>query len=398
MKDFLLSAAAGIDGDGPFKDRWYLLKGGVVVEKGSNSSPPTLPAGFPEVKLPFITPPLFDAHVHLSLSGSYEASERERVSSLNREEGLLRIMELLERYRSMGIMTLRDGGDPAGLALEASKVAEREPGRYAKVLPSARPLVMKGRYGGFLGEAVASLKEALGVVDENLLGGAAQIKVIATGINSLTRAGDCGDLLFFPDEVAGIISRCDQENVPVMVHLNGPLSRVFLSKHKLPASIEHGFYLEGEDIARLAASGSFWTPTLTAWSTLLEHPGLTEDKLEVVALTDVEHSFEVGEGVGAGCRLLAGSDAGTPGALHGEGLFAEANALIKCGAPIESIFSAAYAYLKGWTQNYRSPLGEGVSASFLGWNEPLSNELKPPDYIYSNSSWSSAPPATNASA
>jgi len=397
LTDFLLRAAAGIDDDGPFKNRWFIVKKGVLADKGPLAAPPELPPGFPVIDIPFISPPLFDAHLHLSLTGAFDTEKREGVSSLPRDKALERILGLLERFRSLGILTVRDGGDPSGLALEAAREAAKAPLRYSKVLPSARPLVMKGRYGSFLGAPVASLKESLKVVEENIEAGATQIKVIATGINSLTRAGDCGDLAFFPDEVAGIMSRCDQDGVPVMVHLNGPLSRVFPAKHNLPVSVEHGFYFDNSDIARIAAGDTFWTPTLTAWSALLEHPGLGEDKLEVVALTDVEHSSEVGEGIESGCRILAGSDAGTPGAHHGDGFFAEVNALLRCGLTLAGIFSSSSAYLQKWAPDQCSPFQKGGALSFLGWKWSPDKKFSPPDFIYSRGAWvSSVPNSANS--
>ena len=143
MRDFLLLAdrawtAGSAEG---LRDAWFLVRGGRVeaAGEGRGQAPPA-PTGLPIVRAAMAVEPLCDAHVHLFLSGSFDAAERKAVSELPPEGALARILELLRTYRRMGIAALRDGGDPHGLALEAARVAAARPDLYARVFPSGEPL------------------------------------------------------------------------------------------------------------------------------------------------------------------------------------------------------------------------------------------------------------------
>ena len=84
MKSFILKGEAGIVGGRRFEGRWFLILDGVVASSGEYDSCPSLPETFPLFEFPFVTEPLFDAHVHLFLSGSFGKEERSAVDSLPR--------------------------------------------------------------------------------------------------------------------------------------------------------------------------------------------------------------------------------------------------------------------------------------------------------------------------
>lgn len=345
---------------------WVLVRDGRVAHC-AEAAPEGMPEGIPLLSGGWLAEPLADAHVHLFLPGSFDAGERRRVAALPREDALARVMDLLEACRLRGVAAVRDGGDPHGLALEAAALANARPERYAAVLPAGEPISRRGGYGAFLGPGAADLGEALRLLEGLRKRGATHAKLLATGINSLAEAGRVDPPGFSPAEVRALLERARVLALPAMVHANGPLEA--LGGPPGPgATLEHGFWLGGGDPEALAETATPWVPTLGAWAELLRHPGLTDAQRTVVAATDARHRREVAVGRAAGAALLAGSDAGTPGVEHGEGLPRELGHLARAGLPAQDCLATAFGArtLCGrWLGRPLGGLSEGDEAGFL---------------------------------
>ncbi|MEW6488141.1 MAG: amidohydrolase family protein [Thermodesulfobacteriota bacterium] len=272
--------------------------------------------------------PLADAHVHLHLTGNPDPEVRRTVAGLNREAALAGILETLQECRARGIAVVRDAGGPRALALEAARIANRHPERYAGVAAAGEPLCKAGGYGGFLARGAEDLGEALRRVEENRQAGAAYVKILATGANSLEEPGAVGPVQFSREELSAITRESKNAGLGVMVHANGPLGGILGCR---PDTLEHGFWLEKADIEFLAEERIAWTPTLAAWAALAERTDLTGRQRDVQQITYSRHRQEVAQGASRGIRLLAGSDAGTPGVPHGEGLLGEVERLAEAG-------------------------------------------------------------------
>lgn len=285
-----------------------------------------------------VIPPLADAHVHLFLGGSWDREERDRISRLDDGEAIERALNLLEEYRNAGIAAVRDGGDPRGIALKAAAIANTRPERYARVTPAGEPVFRKGRYGGFLGKGVAGVGEAVDLIKKNRDGGAVLVKILATGINSLEKAGLTGEPQFRPDELAEITAMARKLGMGVMVHANGPAGDVIALG---PDSLEHGFWMEDGDVTALAGGKISWVPTVGAWACLSSHPGLDERAKEVVGETHARQTFNVGKAHAQGVRIAAGSDAGTPGVGHVSGLAGEIARLAGAGMTAREALNAS---------------------------------------------------------
>jgi len=316
---------------------WLLVVDGRVVHAESEA-PHDMPGEIQVVDGGWAVEPLADAHVHLTLSGSFRRDEREATAALGADAAMDRVLDLLQEYRRHGIAAVRDAGDPRGVALEAARRANASPGRYAAVLPSGRPVRRAGGYGAFLGEGVADTREAARLLRQNQERGATHAKVIATGLNSLDQPGSVGPHPFSMEELAAICREARALGTPPMVHANGPLGAILKAR---PDTVEHGFWLDPGDPVRMASEGVSWVPTLGAWAELEKHPELTARQRAVVQTTDARHRDEVLLGWQAGVSVLAGSDAGTPGVSHVCGLFSEMGRLQRAGLPAGAALAAA---------------------------------------------------------
>ncbi len=375
----------------PLAPAWLWVRHG-TVEHLAGHAPPELPPDTLWVRGGWAIEPLAEAHGHLFLDGAREPEIRARTAALPRQAALERILAVLESYRSLGIAAVRDGGDPHGLALEATQFANSRPERYAVVLPAGEPVFRRGQYGGFLGQGVETTADAARLLDQNRRRGATHAKILATGLNSLDTPGQVGPVQFLPEELLAIAAAARGLALPLMVHANGPLTEVLAAS---PASVEHGFGCSPADRQRMATRNIPWVPTLGAWAELADHPGVTPDQVRVVRETDGNHRRDVRDGHALGVRIVAGSDAGTPGVAHGRGLLREIERLAAAGLSPEAALAAATHTSRSLcqTESHR-PLGglvPGKPAGFV-WlaEDPLANPstLEQPRGVFLGGTWS----------
>ncbi len=384
MQSFLLRASGGLIGGTLYENLWLLVEDGLLTARGEGI-PPKVREGLPTIETAFVCEPFVDSHVHLFLTGSFDKAEHSRVASLPRDEALERILGLLRLYRASGIAVVRDGGDPHGLALEAARAANKRPDLYASVLPSGKALYRSGFYGSFLGTGVSDTSEAVKLMEENLRGGAAQVKLLATGINSLERVGEVTEGRFTPPEVDALLRAASSLGLPVMAHANGPLGLTF---NHLPQYIEHGFNLAGGDTDLMVGEGVYWTPTTFAWSALVDHPALVNDDgdtsgAEVVSVTHLAHLNDLSTFDRGGGLVLCGSDAGTPGVGHVGGFFTEAGQLASAGIDLHRLATTSLHLLHQVT----SPVGEGSGIDLLLYDDPSAFHIAPPQNLFIGGSW-----------
>ena len=187
--------------------------------------------------------------------------------------------------------------------------------------------------------------------------GVSQVKVLATGLNSLDEPGRVEGAPFSSDDLVEIARAARREGLPLMVHANGSLERIPAMG---PDTVEHGFWLDAEgDPLRMAQEGISWTPTVTAWSSLADHPALTVEQKRVVSATHRRHLEEIRMGASIGVTILPGSDAGTPGVEHVSGFYREVAALGEAGLPSEKVLATSAAFA-------RKLLGRGGSGAACG--------------------------------
>ncbi|WP_459942424.1 amidohydrolase family protein, partial [Deferrisoma palaeochoriense] len=374
---------------------YVLVRGGRVVSvRSDDRDRPRDP--LPTLRGGWLVEPLADAHVHLFLPGSFDPADRSRVTNAGREDALERILGLLEDYRARGVAAVRDGGDPRGLALEAARVANPRPERYARVLPAGEALFRKGYYGSFLGRGAAGLSEAEAILRENAAAGATHAKILATGLNSLDEVGGVSAGGFSAGDLGRLCGAARGLGLRVMVHANGPLGAVLATG---PDSVEHGFGCDPGDLGRLAAGGVVWVPTLRAWQALEEHPALTGRQKAVVRTTHARHLAEVAEGAARRVSIAAGSDAGTPGVEHGDGLVEELRLLAEAlGDPGAALAAATYHARALCEAEAGAPVGglaEGGPAGFV-WlaADPAGHwdGLREPRGVYLGGTWTGADP------
>ena len=293
-------------------------------------------SGFEAYPASTVLPGLIDCHVHLSMSG--KTDQKVRLSQLLNEfeqNGPL-IGERMERCLGQGIMAVRDGGDVGGHALKFIRQNEharlrakcsgkgwRAPGRYGKIIGRTP------EKGSTLAE---SIKADCGSVDH--------VKIINSGINSLSEFGRETSPQFGRDELGAAVRQAKSLGRKVMVHANGRLPVEFALDAGCD-SIEHGFFMGEENLKKMADRQVFWVPTAFTMKALAAHmPAGAEQS--GTALRMLENQLEqMSRARELGVLIASGTDAGSFGVRHGLALAEELKLMVEAGFSLEETVRCA---------------------------------------------------------
>ncbi|MDX9787566.1 MAG: amidohydrolase family protein [Desulfobacterales bacterium] len=277
-----------------------------------------------------LIPGLIDCHVHLSLPENAGAGPADSPPLF---------AERLCRYWHHGVMAVRDGGDRSGEVLRFRNLPA-EPGRPRVTIFSAGGAFhRKGRYGGFIGSAVTD-GDALADLTAQRAPLVDHIKIINSGLNSLTQFGVETPGQFTTDQLTRAVLAAKRLNRPVMVHANGK-TPVAAAIQAGCASIEHGYFMGKENLQKMRDKQITWVPTAIPMKALSEMlaPGTIECD---VARRTLDHQLEqMALARRLGVPVAVGTDAGSPGVAHGAGLVEEIKLFRLAGYTIEEAIRCA---------------------------------------------------------
>ncbi len=340
------------------------------IQQISNANDPR-PQGTAIVDLSDCTvfPALIDSHVHLVMSGSTEpAITKKQLNSdyLARRET---IAEHLQQHLACGVLAIRDGGDHNGDTLRYKLDTAPHPPTEITIASPGRARHAPGRYGKLIGIPVESGK----TLTESAFGGGTRrdhLKLVNSGLNSLTQFGVESAPQFDENELAAVVAAAKKCGQPVMVHANGHLP-VKLAICAGCDSIEHGFFMGEENMRRLADTGVVWVPTavtMKAYGDYLKSQGHRSDpSFADVSRRNLEHQLtQINAARELGVTLALGTDAGSPGVHHGLSVQEELRLFISAGFSVEGAIRCASrngARLMGLSE--RGTLTPGMRADFM---------------------------------
>lgn len=316
--------------------------------------------------------PLFmDSHVHLFMSGTTEPGIREAQLSQSYVKAEKVIRQHLKDHLLHGILAVRDGGDSHAHVLryvEDHRKNSNDPFSFAKepvrIRCTCHAYKKPGRYGKLIASSFPSHREILGDM-ETYLRRINHIKIVQSGLNSLTSFGKETPPQFFQKELGAVTSFARDHHLPVMVHANGKLP-VSIALEAGVDSIEHGFFMGEENLRKMADRQIAWVPTactMEAYSSLPEADAGTKE----ISRKNLEHQLgQMEKARSLGVPVCLGTDAGSPGVDHGKAVYMELRLFQQAGFSMEEAVRCA-------TRNNARLMGirgfgeitPGSSASFI---------------------------------
>jgi imidazolonepropionase-like amidohydrolase len=337
---------------------------------GTNSPPPTdlLKPGqtAPDAILPHHTmlPGLIEAHAHLFLEGGELNLEKRQAYLKQGPAELLDLARLrLEKLIRLGIMTVRDAGDKDGVGLALAKLYT---GLERPVMPyldsPGAAIHRKGRYGSFMAEPLENYPSLRACVEARFQAGAYRIKLIPTGIINFKKGTITTEPQMIRDEVAEIVAAAKAHGKQTFAHASGD-DGVEIAIEGGVDSVEHGFFIRDDQLARMRDRQIAWVPTFAPVQEQVDHAAemgwddTTKSNLQRIL---DQHASSLVKAHTMGVQIIAGSDAGSCGVAHGLGLLHELEVMERAGLPTLAVLSA----------------GTGVPSARLGFAEET-GRIKP---------------------
>ncbi|MCP4687058.1 MAG: amidohydrolase family protein [Desulfobacterales bacterium] len=286
-----------------------------------------------------VLPGLIDCHVHLFMSGSGDPEVRERqlVAGFDEMRGV--ISRHLDQHLSHGVVAVRDGGDRDGHALRFKREGLGRTSSPVQFRVAGRAWIKPGRYGRLIGRTPpggVSLAEAIAGERDPV----DHVKVVNSGLNSLKEFGKQTPPQFDADEMKAAAAAAKHRGLGVMVHANG-VAPVRVSVAAGCRSVEHGFFMGEENLARMADARVTWVPTaitMKAYSECLKPSGKEAD----VSRRNLDHQLEqIRMARKRGTPIALGTDAGSLGVHHGAAAARELKLLMEAGLPLTEAVQCA---------------------------------------------------------
>jgi|SRR6056297_792465 len=287
-------------------------------------------------------PGLIDAHVHLAIPAPGPAAQ-------DLPEGLLMLHMLrhAERHRRAGVTTLRDLGARNGVDLQWRSALREGLADGPRIRVSGRPIVAIGGHCAWMGHQVSGPDAAREAARREIAAGVDTLKMMVTG--GLTTPGtDPRTMQLTRDEIDAVVEVARSAGVPVAAHAQGgPGVRAAVEAGV--DSLEHGLWLDDDDVDAMLRHGTRYVPTMSAVRLLADgvevggvvpSPATRRKASEAVTV----HAGSVMRAYRAGVPIVAGTDY-----VHGSLPF-ELQLLTEAGVPpvvaLEAATSAAAALLR----------------------------------------------------
>ena len=353
MRDEIVSIKAGwvIDGSGAgIKKNAQIISSNGVIQAIQKYRVPTAnhtktTDSVIDVSECTVLPGLIDSHVHLALLPKAHQPNRPHRSCTAADAVHQRIFGHLMQNLAVGVVAVRDGGDSDASALNYKKNQAGVEVNPIHMCAAGRAFYRPGRYGHFIGRALPNNSRLADVV---LKSGKAvdHIKIINSGLNSLTHFGRQSAPQFDIDEMKAAVIAARRCGFKTMVHANGT-QPVEIAIAANCDSIEHGFFMGKETMRRLAGSGITWVPTVFTMKALRRQVLAKGDAVDVVRKT-LDHQIEqIQIALSLGVPIALGTDAGSTGVEHGQAVIEEMRLFIDAGCSIEK--AVQYATHNGAT-------------------------------------------------
>ncbi|NUO83945.1 amidohydrolase family protein, partial [candidate division KSB1 bacterium] len=301
----------------------------------------------PDVELHDYTllPGLIEAHAHLFLEGGeLEFKKRNTYLKQTPQELLSVARQRLEKLVRIGIIAIRDAGDKHGVGLALSKLYAREDKPLMPYVDSPGAAIHhKGRYGGFMAEPLENHGSPKACVESRIQAGAERIKLIATDIIDFKEGRVVKEPQMTTHEVTELVRAAKAFHKQAFAHASGEEGIESVIEGSVD-SVEHGFFIRADQLARMRDRQIAWVPTIAPVQKQIEYAArLGWDERIISNLQKIldQHATSLVKAHAMGVQIIAGSDAGSYGVMHGLGLLDELELMERAGLSAIAVINAA---------------------------------------------------------
>jgi imidazolonepropionase-like amidohydrolase len=246
----------------------------------------------------------------------------------------------LEAITAAGVAAVRDAGTRNGAGLGISGTGER--GGKPLVVSAGRALSKGGGYGSHFGTPVETKDEIKSEIDRLKKDGAGVIKIMASGIVSLSRTGSITTGGFTAEEIEYIVKEAAQLGLAVMAHANGENAVISAARAGV-RSIEHGFFMTKKSLDAIAKAGTFWTPTAGALARASDSGAVSAEAKVYISGLIRTHLEMIGFAHSMGIPLAIGTDCVLPIREYEKAYAAELLFFEQAGLPRDIVLRIAAA-------------------------------------------------------
>ncbi len=319
---------------GPYR---VIIKDGVIRSVTADNGAAS------DLVTPFLMPGLVEAHCHIFLDGG-ELDFQKRNAYFKADFPAMREVALanLDRSRAAGITVIRDAGDRYGVNHAMRVALSSDPLALAQLRSPGLGVRRPKRYGAFMAREVVEASDLPAIIGE-MAATADDVKIILTGIIDFEAGGVKGEPQFNAEELAVIVAAAHQQNRKTFAHCSG-LDGLEVAVAAGVDSIEHGFFMTEDILKQMADKGIAWVPTFSPVHFQWARPELVPWNAQtVVNLRKIldSHAEHVALAFKHGVPLVAGSDAGSQGVVHGTALIDELFHFLDAGLPMAEVLISA---------------------------------------------------------
>lgn len=296
-----------------------------------------------------LLPCLIEAHAHMFLEG-LPVDPHKRAAQLKRPATEM-IDSARKRWAKLlqcGIGAIRDAGDKDGVGLALAAEAKRFRGKLSALpwidSPGAA-IHRRGSYGSFMGQPLEDHSSCAACVASRVASGSDRIKLIVSGIIDFKRGAVTTPAQLSVEEVQALVEASRRHGKQTFAHASGT-EGIENSIEGGVNTIEHGFFVKEEQLARMRDRQIGWVPTFSPVQVQIDRAKeLGWDEAVVGNLNRIVegHQKMLQRAHTMGVRILAGSDAGSCGVPHGLGLLQELERMERAGIPAAEVIRSATA-------------------------------------------------------
>jgi imidazolonepropionase-like amidohydrolase len=308
-----------------------------------------------------VLPCLIEAHAHLFLDGApIDFPQREQYLKNSPQWMLERARARWPKILHFGVGAIRDAGDKhnVGLTLAAEiKGTSRISAARASTASASSPEILdvpfidspgaaihhRGRYGSFMGLPIEDHASAAACALARIKAGADRVKLLVSGIINFKEGKVTTPPQLSIDEVREIVQVAKQHGKQTFAHASGA-EGVEHSIEGGVTTVEHGFFITDEQLAKMRDRGIAWVPTFAPVQLQIDRAkelGWSDEIVGHLKRIIDGHRRSLVRAHEMGVTIVAGSDAGSCGVPHGLGLLQEMQQMETAGLSAMPVIKSA---------------------------------------------------------